>query len=65
MHGFGQRLKASGQRIGPYGRIVAAAAVEGGSAVATFERRHFAPVKGSEGERSGAGPARAVSAHGL
>ena len=39
-------LEASGKAIGYYDLIVAATARERGSAVATFNRRHFAQVKG-------------------
>jgi tRNA(fMet)-specific endonuclease VapC len=39
-------LEASGAMIGPYDVIVAATALERGSAVATFNKRHFARVKG-------------------
>ena len=39
-------LEASGKMIGFYDVIVAAAALERGSAVATFNQRHFAQVKG-------------------
>lgn len=38
-------LEATGQRIGYYDIIVAATALERGSAVATFNTRHFALVK--------------------
>jgi len=39
-------LESSGQMIGFYDVIVAATALERGSEVATFNRRHFAQVKG-------------------
>ena len=39
-------LEASGKMIGYYDVIVAATALEQGSAVATFNQRHFAQVKG-------------------
>ena len=39
-------LEASGKMIGYYDVIVAATALERGSEVATFNRRHFAQVKG-------------------
>ena len=39
-------LEASGKMIGSYDLIVAATALEHGSAVATFNRRHFESVKG-------------------
>jgi tRNA(fMet)-specific endonuclease VapC len=39
-------LEASGQMIGPYELIVAATALESGSTVATFNRRHFESVSG-------------------
>jgi len=39
-------LEASGKMIGYYDVIVAATALERGSAVATFNQRHFAQVKG-------------------
>jgi tRNA(fMet)-specific endonuclease VapC len=39
-------LESSGDMIGFYDLIVAATALEGGSAVATFNRRHFARVRG-------------------
>jgi tRNA(fMet)-specific endonuclease VapC len=39
-------LEASGKMIGFYDVIVAAIALERGSAVATFNKRHFAQVKG-------------------
>ena len=40
------QLEASGKMIGYYDLIVAATALERGSEVATFNRRHFARVKG-------------------
>jgi tRNA(fMet)-specific endonuclease VapC len=39
-------LESSGTMIGDYDLIVAATALERGSAVATFNQRHFAVVKG-------------------
>jgi predicted nucleic acid-binding protein len=39
-------LESSGRIIGYYDLIVAATALERGSKVATFNRRHFATVKG-------------------
>ncbi len=39
-------LEASGKMIGYYDLIVAATAVEHGSAVATFNHRHFSQVSG-------------------
>jgi tRNA(fMet)-specific endonuclease VapC len=39
-------LEAAGKMIGFYDVIVAATALERGSKVATFNRRHFAQVKG-------------------
>lgn len=39
-------LEASGKMIGYYDLLVAATALERGSDVATFNRRHFAQVKG-------------------
>lgn len=39
-------LEASGKMIGFYDVIVAATALERGSQVATFNKRHFAQVKG-------------------
>ena len=39
-------LEASGKMMGYYHLIVAATALERGSEVATFNRRHFAQVKG-------------------
>jgi tRNA(fMet)-specific endonuclease VapC len=39
-------LESSGRMIGYYDLIVAAKALERGSEVATFNRRHFAQVKG-------------------
>jgi predicted nucleic acid-binding protein len=40
------QLEASGKMIGPYDLIVAATALERGSTVATFNKRHFAKIKG-------------------
>jgi predicted nucleic acid-binding protein len=39
-------LESSGRMIGDYDLIVAATALERGSAVATFNMRHFSAVKG-------------------
>jgi len=39
-------LESSGNVIGYYDLIVAATALERGSAVATFNRRHFSKIKG-------------------
>ncbi len=39
-------LEASGKMIGYYDLIVAATALEHGSAVATFNEKHFVPVRG-------------------
>src|ERR1700691_3509796 len=39
-------LESSGEMIGSYDLIVAATALEGRSAVATFNQRHFARVRG-------------------
>jgi tRNA(fMet)-specific endonuclease VapC len=39
-------LESSGNMIGYYDLIVAATALEHGSAVATFNRRHFSQVTG-------------------
>jgi len=39
-------LESSGKMIGFYDVIVAATALERGSAVATFNKRHFALIKG-------------------
>jgi len=39
-------LEASGKTIGFYDLIVGAAALERGSEVATFNKRHFAQIKG-------------------
>src|SRR5216684_993163 len=39
-------LEASGKMIGFYDLIVAATALESGSAVATFNKRHFSKVQG-------------------
>ena len=41
-----EQLESVGKMIGSYDLIVAATALERGSDVATFNRRHFAPVKG-------------------
>lgn len=43
---IGAALETSGKRIGFYDVIVAATALERGSEVATFNRRHFSWVKG-------------------
>jgi tRNA(fMet)-specific endonuclease VapC len=43
---IGAELESSGQMIGCYDVIVAATALERGGDVATFNRRHFAQVKG-------------------
>jgi tRNA(fMet)-specific endonuclease VapC len=40
------QMESSGKMIGPYDLIVAATALERGSGVATFNKRHFANVKG-------------------
>ena len=40
------KLESSGQMIGDYDLIIAATALERGSDVATFNKRHFAVVKG-------------------
>ena len=40
------QLESSGNMIGPYDLIVAATALERGSTLATFNKRHFANVKG-------------------
>ena len=40
------QLEASGKMIGPYDLIVAATALERESRLATFNKRHFANVKG-------------------
>jgi tRNA(fMet)-specific endonuclease VapC len=40
------RLEASGKIIGPHDLILAGAALESNSAVATFNKRHFSVVKG-------------------
>ena len=40
------RLGSAGKTIGPYDLIVAATALERGSIVATFNKRHFSQVKG-------------------
>jgi tRNA(fMet)-specific endonuclease VapC len=39
-------LETSGKIIGPYDLIVAATALQRGSTLATFNRRHFSQVKG-------------------
>jgi tRNA(fMet)-specific endonuclease VapC len=39
-------LQSTGKMIGAYDLIVAATALERGSHVATFNQRHFSPVKG-------------------
>jgi tRNA(fMet)-specific endonuclease VapC len=39
-------LETSGKNIGPYDLIVAATALERGSTLATFNKRHFSRVKG-------------------
>lgn len=40
------KLESTGQMIGDYDLIVAATALERGSSVATFNKRHFSAVKG-------------------
>ena len=40
------QLEVSGKMIGPYDLIVAATALERNSTLATFNKRHFANVKG-------------------
>jgi len=40
------QLESSGRMIGDYDLIIAATALERGDAVATFNKRHFAVVKG-------------------
>ena len=40
------QLKTAGKMIGPHDLIVAATAMERDSALATFNQRHFANVKG-------------------
>jgi tRNA(fMet)-specific endonuclease VapC len=40
------QLESSGKMIGPYDLIVAATALERGSEIATFNKRHFAAVPG-------------------
>lgn len=40
------QLETAGKMIGPYDLIVAATALERDSALATFNKRHFANVKG-------------------
>jgi tRNA(fMet)-specific endonuclease VapC len=39
-------LESTGQMIGPHDLILAATAIQTGSAVATFNKRHFGVVKG-------------------
>jgi tRNA(fMet)-specific endonuclease VapC len=39
-------LETSGKNIGPYDLIVAATALQRGSTLATFNKRHFSRVKG-------------------
>jgi tRNA(fMet)-specific endonuclease VapC len=39
-------LESSGQMIGPHDLILAATAIQTGSDVATFNKRHFSAVKG-------------------
>jgi predicted nucleic acid-binding protein len=39
-------VEARGRRIGFYDLIVAATAVERGSAVATFDKKHFGQIRG-------------------
>ena len=43
---IGAALESSGKMIGAYDLIVAATALERGSAVATFNKRHFVQVRG-------------------
>jgi predicted nucleic acid-binding protein len=43
---LGAALEAAGKMIGFYDLIVAATALEAGSAVATFNTRHFSQVRG-------------------
>jgi tRNA(fMet)-specific endonuclease VapC len=43
---IGAALESSGKMIGAYDLIVAATALERGSTVATFNKRHFAQVRG-------------------
>jgi predicted nucleic acid-binding protein len=43
---IGAALESSGKMIGFYDLIVAATALERGSAVATFNQRHFVQVRG-------------------
>lgn len=40
------RLESNGQMISPHDLILAATAIQTGSAVATFNKRHFSVVKG-------------------
>jgi tRNA(fMet)-specific endonuclease VapC len=40
------QMESSGKMIGPYDLIAAATALERGSSIATFNKRHFANVKG-------------------
>jgi predicted nucleic acid-binding protein len=40
------QLESSGRKIGDYDLIIAATALERGSDVATFNKRHFSAVKG-------------------
>jgi tRNA(fMet)-specific endonuclease VapC len=40
------KLESSGRRIGDYDLIIAATALERGSDLATFNKRHFSAVKG-------------------
>ena len=44
--GIWAQLEASGKMIGPYDLIVAATALERGSTLATFSKRHFSNIKG-------------------
>ena len=44
--GLWAQLETAGKMIGPYDLIVAATAMERDSALATFNKRHFANVKG-------------------
>lgn len=39
-------LESTGKMIGPYDLVVAATALERGSSVATFNKRHFASIEG-------------------
>jgi predicted nucleic acid-binding protein len=45
MREYGQ-MESYGKMIGPYDLIVAATALERDSQVATFNKRHFASIKG-------------------